>query len=81
VAYVPLGGFHVVAALAIAVTKATLIVLFFMHGLESGRLVHLIILGALLWLFIMLGLTWSDYYTRGVDRRIRTGQPVNVAPR
>ena len=81
VSHTPLGEFHLAAALLIAALKATLIVLFFMHGLESSRLVHLIIFGALLWLAIMLGLTWSDFYTRGVDKSIRTGVPIQSAPR
>ncbi len=81
VAFADLGGWHTTIALAIAVTKATLIVLFFMHGLESSRLVHLIIVGSLLWLAIMLVLTFSDYDTRGLDRRIRTGESFNVSPK
>jgi cytochrome c oxidase subunit 4 len=73
VAFAPLEGWHAVAALLIAAAKATLIVLFFMHGLESSKLVHLIVCGALLWLAIMIGLTWWDYTTRGADKAIRTG--------
>ena len=75
VAFAPLGGWHALAALLIAAIKGTLIVLFFMHGLESSKLVHLVIFGALLWLAILIGLTWWDYSTRGVDREIRTGSP------
>jgi cytochrome c oxidase subunit 4 len=83
VANVELGPWHAAAALAIAAAKATLIVLFFMHGLESSRLVHLVVLGALLWLAIMISFTYWDYSTRDLDRRIRTGEPAEVkgAPR
>ena len=75
VASVPLGHWHTVMALAIAAAKGTLIFLFFMHGLESSRLVWLIGLGALLCLAIMLSLTMADYQTRSLDDRIRQATP------
>jgi cytochrome c oxidase subunit 4 len=71
VALAPLGRWHTTIALTIAVCKAALIVLFFMHGLESSRLTWLVIAGAILWLMIMLGGTFSDYLTREADERIR----------
>jgi cytochrome c oxidase subunit 4 len=74
------GGWHTPIALAIAVTKATLIVLFFMHALESGRLVHLIIVSAVLWLAILIGLAWTDYSTRGYDRALRGGAARTDSP-
>ena len=80
VAFAPLGGWHTPIALTIAFTKATLIVLFFMHALESGRLVYLVVLGALLWLAILIGLAWTDYYSRGFDAALRGG-PVSASPR
>ncbi len=67
----PLGAWHIPVALAIAVCKATLVVLFFMHALESDRLVHLIIIGALLFLLIMLGFTLCDYLSRAADLQLR----------
>ena len=66
VAGVPLGHWHTPAAIAIAVTKATLVVLFFMHALHSPRLTWVVIGGAVFWLGIMLTLTLADYLTRGV---------------
>jgi cytochrome c oxidase subunit 4 len=71
VALAPLGQWHTTIALAIAVCKASLIVLFFMHGLQSSKLTWLVIGGALLWLAIMLGGTLSDYLTRTLDEQIR----------
>lgn len=71
VALIPLGPWHTTVALAIAVCKATLIVLFFMHALESSRLTWMVIVAAILWLAIMLGGTLSDYWTRYEDARIR----------
>ena len=58
------GPLNAVVALTIAVIKALLVVLFFMHVRYSGRLVWLVIASALLWLAIMFALTWSDYSTR-----------------
>ena len=58
------GPLNAVVALTIAVVKATLVVLFFMHLRYSGRLVWLTIISALLWLAIMFAITFSDYWTR-----------------
>lgn len=65
VAFVDLGSFSVVVALAIAVCKMLLVALFFMHVRYSTRLTHLVILGGLMWLAILLLLTLSDFFTRG----------------
>jgi cytochrome c oxidase subunit 4 len=54
-----------VIALTIAVTKATLVVLYFMHVRHSPRLTWVVIASGFLWLAIMIGLTMSDYLTRG----------------
>ena len=53
-----------VIALAIAVTKAVLVVLFFMHVRYSSRLTWVVIASGILWLAIMISLTLSDYLTR-----------------
>jgi len=60
----PLGRWHTVVALAIAVGKATLVVLFFMHALHSNRLTWIVITFAIIWLAIMMSLTLSDYESR-----------------
>jgi cytochrome c oxidase subunit IV len=65
VAYFDLGPFNTVAALGIAIFKATLVVLFFMHVKDSTRLTWAVVLGSLFWLGILLVLTLSDYLTRG----------------
>jgi cytochrome c oxidase subunit IV len=64
VAYFDLGAFNTVAALGIAIFKATLVVLFFMHVKDSTRLTWAVILGSIFWLGILLTLTLSDYLTR-----------------
>ena len=66
VAFVDLGPLNIVVALAIAVFKATLVVLFFMHAKYSTRLTQLVIVGGLFWLVILLALTFSDYLTRRI---------------
>ena len=58
------GPLNAVVALTIAVVKATLVVLYFMHVRYSGRLIWLVIVAALLWLAIMFAITFSDYWTR-----------------
>ena len=65
VATLDLGRFNAVIALSIAVCKATLVALFFMHLRDSVRLTWLIAVAALLWLFILISLTMSDILTRG----------------
>ena len=58
------GPLNAVVALTIAVVKATLVVLYFMHVRYSSRLIWLVIAAALFWLAIMFALTISDYSTR-----------------
>ncbi|MBI4478231.1 MAG: cytochrome C oxidase subunit IV family protein [Acidobacteria bacterium] len=65
VAYLDLGVFGPVVALTIAVVKATLVILFFMHVRYSTRLTKLVVVGGFFWLGILLALTLSDYLTRG----------------
>jgi cytochrome c oxidase subunit IV len=55
---------HTPVALAIAAAKATLVLLFFMHLWYSPRLVWLIACGSLVWLAILLALTFADYLSR-----------------
>jgi cytochrome c oxidase subunit IV len=64
VAFVRLGHLHVPVALAIAVTKAALVTLFFMHLWGSTRLTWLVVFAGVLFLGILLTLTLSDYWSR-----------------
>jgi cytochrome c oxidase subunit 4 len=60
-----LGRYNAAVALGIATIKATLVALFFMHVWHaSERLTKLVVLGALFFLMLLLGLTMSDYATR-----------------
>jgi cytochrome c oxidase subunit 4 len=65
VAFVNLGPLNDVAMLAIAVLKAVLVILIFMHVKYSGRLTGLVVAGGFLWLVLLLALTLQDYATRG----------------
>src|SRR6185436_14901327 len=64
IAFFDLGPLNTIAALAIAVFKATLVVLFFMHVKYSTRLTWAVVLGSIFWLGILLALTMGDYLTR-----------------
>ena len=65
VAVFDLGPFNTVAALTIAVFKAVLVVLFFMHARYSPKLTWIVIVSGVFWLGILLTLTLGDYLTRG----------------
>ena len=64
VALIDLGPFNIVVALTIAVCKASLVVLFFMHVKYSPRLTKLVVIAGLFWLFILLAMTETDLLTR-----------------
>ena len=64
VAFIDLGPFNTVVALAIAGCKMLLVVLFFMHILYSRNLTKIVAAAGLLWLMILLTLTMSDFATR-----------------
>jgi cytochrome c oxidase subunit 4 len=57
-------GMNIVVALAIATLKASLVVLFFMHGKYSSKRTQMVIICSVFWLAIMLFMTMSDYLTR-----------------
>jgi cytochrome c oxidase subunit IV len=65
IAYLDLGALNTVAALVIAIVKATLVILFFMHVRYSTKLTWLVVAGSVLWLGILLAITLGDYLTRG----------------
>jgi cytochrome c oxidase subunit 4 len=60
-----LGRYNAAVALTIASIKATLVALFFMHVKgASEKLTKLVVVAALFFLFLLLGLTMTDYATR-----------------
>ncbi len=68
VAFFDLGLLSPVVALTIAVIKASLVVLFFMHLRYSTRLTWVVGGAGLFWLGILLTLSLSDYLTRSWGR-------------
>ena len=65
VARIDLGAMNNVAMLAIACTKALLVILFFMHVRWSSRLTWVVVASGVFWLMILFSLTMNDYMTRG----------------
>jgi|SRR5580693_5199005 cytochrome c oxidase subunit 4 len=57
-------GLNIIVALTIATLKASLVVLFFMHGKYSPKRTQLVIICSVFWLAIMLFMTMSDYISR-----------------
>jgi len=64
VAYVDLGPFNTMVALAIAFSKMMLVILFFMNVRHSGGLVRIVIVAAFFWFALLMAFTMSDYRTR-----------------
>ena len=66
VSTVDLGRWNIFVALAIAVVKASLVILFFMHVKYSSRLTKMTVGAGLFWLVILLFMTMTDLWTRNM---------------
>jgi len=67
VAFVDLGeGLHEMAALTIALVKAVLVILYFMHVRYSDRLTWVFAAAGFFWLLILIGGTLDDVLTRPI---------------
>lgn len=64
VSYVDLGEWNPVIALAIACTKAVLVILFFMHIKYSSRVVKLTVASGFFTFLVLITMTLSDYISR-----------------
>jgi cytochrome c oxidase subunit 4 len=74
------GPGNTVVAMAIAVLKASLVVLFFMHVKYSSGLVRVMVAAAFLWLALLISGTLSDYVSRGrVNPGVKTRSPTGAA--
>jgi cytochrome c oxidase subunit 4 len=69
VAFVPLGPAQLGVSLAIACTKALLVLLLFMELKASSGLVRVFAGAGFFWLLIMISLTSADYVHR-TDQRV-----------
>ena len=65
-AFIDMGALNNVVMLGIALTKALLVILFFMHVRWSTRLTWVVVASGFFWLLILFGLTMQDYLTRGM---------------
>lgn len=57
-------GLNTAVAMAIAILKATVVILWFMHVIHSPRLTWIVVIASFLWLAVLFVLTFSDYMTR-----------------
>src|SRR3954467_2176555 len=64
-AKVDMGPLNNIVMLAIACTKASLVILFFMHVRWSSRLTWVVAMAGFFWLVIFFGIGLSDYLSRG----------------
>ena len=67
VGFLELGPLNTPVALAIAIFKATLVVLFFMHVRYNTPLMWVFAGSGFFWLLILFALTMQDYVSRGWD--------------
>jgi cytochrome c oxidase subunit 4 len=65
VAKYDLGPLNNIVMLAVAIAKALLVVLFFMHVRWSSRLTWVVAASGFFWLLILFTITMSDYMSRG----------------
>jgi cytochrome c oxidase subunit IV len=66
--YVEMYVFNAVVALLIAVVKASIVILFFMHVKYSSKLTKLTVAGGLFTFLVLISLTLADYFTRAWGR-------------
>ena len=59
------GPLNAIVALSIAVLKATLVVLYFMHVRYSSKLTWVFVCAGIIWLIILFAFTLSDFLTHG----------------
>ena len=64
VAFLDLGSLNTIIALTIAVAKALLVLLFFMHLRYSSGLIGIVWGAGIFWVMLLLTITLSDYLTR-----------------
>ena len=65
VAFYNFGMMNVTIALAIATTKAMLVILYFMHVRYAPSLTAVFAVAGFIWLAILVSFTLSDFLTRG----------------
>lgn len=64
VSRIDLGVLNTAVAMAIAVAKATVVILWFMHVIHSPKMTWIVVISSFLWLAVLFVLTFADYLTR-----------------
>ena len=64
VATIDLGGLNIFVALSIAIFKASLVILFFMHVKYGTKLTKMIVGAGFFWLILLLFIVMTDIWTR-----------------
>ena len=64
-AFLNLGPLNTIIMIGIAGTKATLVVLYFMHVRYGTKLIPVVVLSGVFWLCILFSLLFADYLSRG----------------
>lgn len=64
VSRIDMGEWNTVVAMTIAVAKALLVILWFMHVIHSPRMTWIVVISSFLWLGVMFTLFFADYLTR-----------------
>ena len=67
-AYVDLGVFNPIIALAIACFKAVVVILFFMHVKYQSRLIKMTVAAGFFTFIVLITMTLSDYISRAWGR-------------
>ena len=65
VSRIDLGAMNTAVAMVVAVAKATVVILWFMHVIHSPRMTWIVVISSFIWLAMMFVLFYSDYLTRG----------------
>ena len=64
VAMFDVGPLNIIVAMTVAIIKAVLVILYFMHVRFSSRLIWLFAGAGFLWLIILFAMTLGDYFSR-----------------
>jgi cytochrome c oxidase subunit 4 len=79
--YLPGPWWNMIFALGIAILKALLVVMFFMHVKYQSRLTWLFAAAGFVWLTILVGLSMNDYMTRNWPAGVNAkGDPTFLQP-
>ena len=80
--FMDLGGFNIWLAMAIALTKATLVVLFFMHLYDEGGVNRMVFVVSLIFVAVLILGTFGDLMTRNPMTLPNEGPvgPIQSAP-